>query len=313
MDKTTRGLIKELGRKTVVSCGLFLVLFGVLYLIEWLVPAIRGQLLQWDSAAFIVGIPASIVGVAYVLTIKNPQNYTGFYGGILMALLLSCQFYLQGNYDLVCLQMLVFVPFMIKSIIEWKGKQTRLKTGLAKEEKAHGTERGDKQTGLKTGLAKEGQAHSIEQAKPQAKMAEGEQAHGTEADKQTTTESDAPFVPQYLHGRALVWTLIVALLIVVVDYLLATLFIQHDAWNEHILLKLCSGMMIASSTLANFWLIYQKIDAWIWWVVYSASGIALYILINNMFSLLLFCVFLVVNGSAMIAWMRMGKAADNKK
>lgn len=274
MDKTTRGLVKELGRKTVVSCGLFLVLFGVLYLIEWLVPAIRGQLLQWDSAAFIVGIPASIVGVAYVLTIKNPQNYTGFYGGILMALLLSCQFYLQGNYDLVCLQLLVFVPFMIKSIIEWKGKQTRLETGLAKEGQAHSIERGGKQTKVK---------------------------------------SDTPFVPQYLHGRALVWTLIVALLIVVVDYLLATLFIQHDAWNEHVLLKLCSGVMIASSTLANFWLIYQKIDAWIWWVVYSASGIALYILINNMFSLLLFCVFLVVNGSAMIAWMRMGKAADNKK
>lgn len=273
MDKTTKGLVNELGRKTVVSCGLFLVLFGVLYLIEWLVPAMRGQLLQWDSAAFIVGIPASIVGVAYVLTIKNPQNYTGFYGGILMALLLSCQFYLQGNYDLVGLQLLVFVPFMIKSIIEWKGKQT----------------------GLETGLAKEGKAHSIE------------------ADKRTTTESNTTFVPQYLHGRALVWTLIVALLIVVVDYLLATLFIQHDAWNEHILLKLCSGVMIASSTLANFWLIYQKIDAWIWWVVYSASGMVLYILINNMFSLLLFCVFLVVNGSAMIAWMRMGMAADNKK
>lgn len=292
MDKTTKGLVNELGRKTVVSCGLFLVLFGVLYLIEWLVPAMRGQLLQWDSAAFIVGIPASIVGVAYVLTIKNPQNYTGFYGGILMALLLSCQFYLQGNYDLVGLQLLVFVPFMIKSIIEWKGKQT----------------------GLETGLAKEGKAHSIEADKrTTTEVAKGEQAHSTEADKQTTTESNTTFVPQYLHGRALVWTLIVALLIVVVDYLLATLFIQHDAWNEHILLKLCSGVMIASSTLANFWLIYQKIDAWIWWVVYSASGMVLYILINNMFSLLLFCVFLVVNGSAMIAWMRMGMAADNKK
>lgn len=292
MDKTTKGLVNELGRKTVVSCGLFGVLFGVLYLIEWLVPGMRGELLQWDSAAFIVGIPASVVGVAYVLTIKNPQNYTGFYGGILMALLLSCQFYLQGNYDLVCLQLLVFVPFMIKSIIEWKGKQTGLKTGFAKEE----------------------QAHSTEQAKHQAEVAKGGKTHSTErADKQTPTESNTTFVPQYLHGRALVWTLIVALLIVVADYLLATLFIQHDAWNEHILLKLCSGVMIASSTLANFWLIYQKIDAWIWWVVYSASGMVLYILINNMFSLLLFCVFLVVNGSAMIAWMRMGRAADNKK
>lgn len=292
MDKKTKGLIGELGRKTVVSCGLFLVLFGVLYLIEWLVPAMRGELLQWDSAAFIVGIPASIVGVAYVLTIKNPENYTGFYGGILMALLLSCQFYLQGNYDLVCLQLLVFVPFMIKSIIEWKRKQTGLKTGLAKEE----------------------QTHSIERTKPQSEVAEGEQAHSIErADKQAEPQNPTTFVPQYLHGRALVWTVIVAMLIMVADYLLATQFIQHDGWNEHILLKLCSGAMIASSTLANYWLIYQKIDAWIWWVVYSASGMVLYILINNMFSLLLFSVFLVVNGSAMIAWMRMGKATNNKK
>lgn len=310
MDKKTRGLIGELGRKTMVSCGLFLVLFGVLYLIEWLVPGMRGELLQWDSAAFIVGIPASVVGVAYVLTIKNPQNYTGFYGGILMALLLSCQFYLQGNYDLVCLQLLVFVPFMIKSIIEWKGKQIGLETGLAKKEKAHSTERGGKQTGLETGLAKEEQTHSIEKAKPQSEEGEGEQAHSTEADKQKEVKSETTFVPQYLHGKALIWTLIVALLIVVADYLLSTLFIQHDAWNEHILLKLCSGVMIASSTLANFWLIYQKIDAWIWWVVYSASGMVLYILINNMFSLLLFCVFLLVNGSAMIAWMRMGKSSQ---
>ena len=310
MDKTTKGLVNELGRKTVVSCGLFGVLFGVLYLIEWLVPGTRGELLQWDSVAFIVGIPASVVGVAYVLTIKNPQNYTGFYGGILMALLLSCQFYLQGNYDLVCLQLLVFVPFMIKSIIEWKGKQTKVKTGFAKDEQANRTEQAKSQTEV----AKGGQTHSTEQAKHQAKVAKDEQAHNTErADIQKATESNTTFVPQYLHGRALVWTLIVALLIVVADYLLATLFIQHDAWNEHILLKLCSGVMIASSTLANFWLIYQKIDAWIWWVVYSASGMVLYILINNMFSLLLFCVFLMVNGSAMIAWMRMGRAADNKK
>ena len=96
-------LFLELLHKTLFSCGLFLLLFAVLYLIEWLVPSLQGQLLQWDNAAFVVGIPASVVGVAYVLTIKNPQNYTGFYGGILMALLLSCQFFLQGNFDLVFL------------------------------------------------------------------------------------------------------------------------------------------------------------------------------------------------------------------
>lgn len=244
-------LFRELFCKTLFSCALFLLLFAVLYLIEWFLPSLKGQLLQWDNAAFVVGIPASVVGVAYVLTIKNPQNYTGFYGGILMALLLSCQFFLQGNFDLVFLQLCVFIPFMAKSIVEWK------------------------------------RALRAQDSQP---------------------VDNKPFVPQYLHGRALLWTLVVALLIVVADYVLATLFIQHDAWDANVLLKLCSGMMIASSTLANFWLIYQKIDAWIWWVVYSASGMVLYVLISNMFSLLLFTIFLIVNGSAMIAWMRMHRA-----
>lgn len=244
-------LFRELFRKTLFSCALFLLLFAVLYLIEWFLPSLKGQLLQWDSAAFVVGIPASVVGVAYVLTIKNPQNYTGFYGGILMALLLSCQFFLQGNFDLVFLQLCVFIPFMAKSIVEWK------------------------------------RALRAQDSQP---------------------VDNNPFVPQYLHGRALLWTLVAAIGIVVLDYVLATQFIQHDAWDTNVLLKLCSGMMIASSTLANFWLIYQKIDAWIWWVVYSASGMVLYVLISNMFSLLLFTVFLIVNGSAMIAWMRMHRA-----
>lgn len=250
-----RTLFLELLRKTLFSCGLFLLLFIVLYLVEWLVPSLKGQLLQWDSAAFVVGIPASVIGVAYVLTIKNPQNYTGFYGGILMALLLSCQFFLQGNYDLVFLQLCVFVPFMAKSIVEWR------RNIMCNEECV-----------------------------------------------MRNKNENKPFVPQYLHGRALVWTIIAAIVIVALDYILATLFIQHDAWDTNVLLKLCSGMMIASSTLANFWLIYQKIDAWIWWVVYSASGMVLYVLISNMFSLLLFTVFLIVNGSAMIVWMRMHRA-----
>lgn len=131
--------------------------------------------------------------------------------------------------------------------------------------------------------------------------------HDVQCAMQSVKEEN-PFVPQYLHGRALLWTLVAAIGIVVLDYVLATLFIQHDAWDANVLLKLCSGMMIASSTLANFWLIYQKIDAWIWWVVYSASGMVLYVLISNMFSLLLFTIFLIVNGSAMIAWMRMHRA-----
>jgi hypothetical protein len=66
--------------------------------------------------------------------------------------------------------------------------------------------------------------------------------------------------------------------------------------------------MIASSTLANFILIYQKIDAWIWWVVYALAGMIFYALIGNAFSFVLFTVFLLVNGAAGIAWIKAFKA-----
>ena len=69
--------------------------------------------------------------------------------------------------------------------------------------------------------------------------------------------------------------------------------------------------MIASSTLANFILIYQKIDAWLWWAVYALAGIVLYILIGNIFSMVLFLVFLLVNGSAGIAWIKLRKLSQN--
>jgi nicotinamide riboside transporter PnuC len=209
------------------------------------VPSLRGILLQWHDLAFIVGIPASVMGTAYVLTIRDPQNYTGFYGGILMALLLSVQFYLQGNLDLVVLQLVVFVPFLLSSLLRWR------KLAL----------------------------------QPQS--------------------SNQPFVPEWLP-RHLRWLSLFILLIVVVgDYVLATLVIQQDAWTDNILIKLMGGLMIASSTLANFILIYQKIDAWVWWVLYALSGIVLYILIGNIFSIFLFLVFLIINAGAGIAWIKL--------
>ena len=66
-------------------------------------------------------------------------------------------------------------------------------------------------------------------------------------------------------------------------------------------------MMIASSVLANFWLIYKKLDAWLWWVVYSIAGMILYALIGNAFSFLLFTVFLIVNTGAGVAWIKISR------
>jgi hypothetical protein len=91
----------------------------------------------------------------------------------------------------------------------------------------------------------------------------------------------------------------------VTDYALTTKVIQHNGWFENSMVKLMGGIMIASSILANFILIYQKIDAWIWWVIYAISGMIFYALIGNSFSFVLFTVFLLVNGGTGIAWIKL--------
>lgn len=233
-----------------LSAGIYAALFVVLLVVERLCEPLRGVLLQWDSAAFVVGIPASVVGTAYVLTIRNPQNYTGFIGGIVMAVLLGTQFALQGNYDLTFLQIGIFIPFMLLSLITWRKKLVAT---------------------------------------------------------ETTQTTAAPFRPEYLHGWRQGLTLTLALLIIVADYAFTTLVLNHDAWADQCLLKLAGAVMIASSVMANFWLIYQKMDAWIWWVVYSLAGILFYVLLGNIYCIVLFLFYLVINASAFLAWQRLRK------
>ena len=233
-----------------LSVGIYAALFVVLLVVERLCEPLRGVLLQWDSAAFIVGIPASVVGTAYVLTIRNPQNYTGFLGGIAMAVLLGTQFALQGNYDLTFLQIGIFIPFMLLSLITWRKK--------------------------------------LEATQP-------------------TETAAKPFSPEYLHGWRQGLTLTLALLIIVADYAFTTRVLNHDAWADQWLLKLAGAVMIASSVMANFWLIYQKMDAWIWWILYSLAGILFYVLLGNIYCIVLFLFYLVINASAFVAWQRLRK------
>ena len=233
-----------------LSVGIYAALFVVLLVVERLCEPLRGVLLQWDSAAFIVGIPASVVGTAYVLTIRNPQNYTGFLGGIAMAVLLGTQFALQGNYDLTFLQIGIFIPFMLLSLITWRKK-------------------------LNT--------------------------------TPSTETAEKPFRPEYLHGWRQGLTLTLALLIIVADYAFTTRVLNHDAWADQWLLKLAGAVMIASSVMANFWLIYQKMDAWIWWILYSLAGILFYVLLGNIYCIVLFLFYLVINASAFVAWQRLRK------
>lgn len=231
-------LWREALRNLFLSALLFVALIGLCFLIEYFSHL---PLLRWDDWAFIVGIPASIVGVGYVLTIRNPANYTGFYIGILMSLLLALQFFLQQNYDLTVLYVAIFVPFQIKSILTWK------------HPKQH---------------------------------------------------SDEPFQPEFLSLKKMLWSLVIFVLITALDYVFASLVMAKDGLGANVLIKIMSGLLISSSVLANFWLIYKKNDAWIYWVVYSVAGIVFYILINNIFSVVLFLFFLIINGMAGISWIR---------
>lgn len=238
-------LWKAMGLNTLISVALFAVLFGILWLMEFLIDDIT--LLKWDDPAWIVGIPASVIGVAYILTIRDPQNYTGFYAGIIMSALLGVQFTIQHNYDSTFLYFFVFIPFQMMSIYKWsRGKN----------------------------------------------------------------EGGASFEPKFLDTPRFWLSVFIMLSITIGDYLLQTYAFQQNALSENIASKLCCGLMISSSFLANYWLIYRKNDAWIYWFVYSVSGIVFFILINNIFSIVLFTFFLVINSMAGVAWIR-GTSKEN--
>ena len=234
----------EMGKQTLISVIIFTVLFLVLAFLECVAPHLKNELLKWHDPSFIVGIPASVIGVAYVLTIKNPQNYMGFYLGIIMSLLLAWQFYLQGQYDLVVLYILVFIPFLLSSLFSWR------KATLSTDKKA------------------------------------------------------AAFSPAFLNTKGMLITQLIGILIIFGDFALVS-YLQGAAPSmEVVWIRLMAALLISSSFFANFYLIYKKNDAWICWVIYSIAGMVLNAIVGNLFSFMLFTVFLLVNGSATIAWIR---------
>lgn len=235
-------LWRALGRNTIISIILFGALLGVLWLAEMLFPSV--SLLKWHDAAWVVGIPASVIGVAYILTVRDPQNYTGFYPGIVMSVLLGVQFLLQEQYDSTFLFFFVFIPFQMMSIYKWsRGKD----------------------------------------------------------------DGGASFEPKFLDTPRLLLSVAMLVFITAGDYVLATYAFQHNGLTDNIAVKLLNGLLISSSFLANYWLIYRKTDSWIYWFIYSVSGIGLFIILGNIFSIVLFCFFLVINSMAGLAWIKATK------
>lgn len=241
---TNTPLWRTLGRNTLISILLFGALLCLLWIAEIIFPSVT--LLKWHDPAWLVGIPASIIGVAYIMTIKDPKNYTGFYAGIIMSALLGIQFLLQNQYDSTFLYFCVFIPFQIKSILHW--------------------------------------------SKPQ--------------------ENDDSFSPEFLPTKMVILTRLVYFIIIALDYLLVTFVFQHNGLMDNAVIKLLNAILIASSIMANFWLIYRKNDAWVYWILYSVAGIGLFILLGNIFSIVLFVFFLVINSMAGIAWFKGTKPED---
>ena len=232
-------LWRALGRNLLISIGIY----GALMLLLWGAQVLFDyELLHFNNPAWCVGIPASIIGVAYILTIRDPQNFTGFFAGIVMSVLLGVQFLLQGQLDSTFLYFFVFVPFQMMSIYKWSRNK------------------GD---------------------------------------------GGASFETKFLDTPRFWLTIALFLFITSGDYVMASLAFLKDGLTENIAVKLLNGLMISSSFLANYWLIYRKNDAWIYWIIYSVAGIGLFILLHNVFSIVLFIFFLVINGSAGVAWIKM--------
>ena len=238
-------LWRALGRNFILSIGLFGALLGLLWLAEMIFPSMT--LLKWHDPAWIFGIPASVIGVAYILTIRDPHNYTGFYAGIIMSILLGIQFILQGGYDSAFLFFCVFIPFQMLSIYKWSRKRE---------------------------------------------------------------EGGASFEPKFLETPRMLMSIAMLVSITVGDYILSTFALMHDGITDNMLIKILNGLLISSSFLANYWLIYRKTDSWIYWFIYSVAGIGLFIILGNVFSIVLFTFFLVINSMAGIAWIK-GTTAEN--
>jgi hypothetical protein len=65
-------------------------------------------------------ILATISGVTYLLIIRNPKNYTGFYFGIFSSACLGVQFAILKSFDLTFLYYFIFIPFQYAAIVNWK-------------------------------------------------------------------------------------------------------------------------------------------------------------------------------------------------
>lgn len=108
-------LLKEVAKNLLLAIGIFAVVFAFLYFC--------GLVFQEDGKLINPYLPlelaAGIVGSAYVLIVRNPNNYLGFIIGILMSILLGIQFFLEGFKDQTILYYCIFIPCQVLTLVKW--------------------------------------------------------------------------------------------------------------------------------------------------------------------------------------------------
>lgn len=72
-------------------------------------------------------VVSSLLGISYILTIRNPNNYVGFYVGIVSSVLLAMHFFEIKEYPSAVLYLGVYVPCQILTIINWVRGQKAVK------------------------------------------------------------------------------------------------------------------------------------------------------------------------------------------
>lgn len=112
--------MKEVAANLLIAIAIFVGVVVLLYFLGLVVDG-SGQLLnRWLP----LELAAGVIGSAYVLTVKNPNNYFGFVLGVIMSILLAIQFYVESTpennmKDQTLLYCAIFIPCQLLTLVKW--------------------------------------------------------------------------------------------------------------------------------------------------------------------------------------------------
>lgn len=228
-------LLKEVAVNVLIATAIFVGVVVLLYFLGLVVDGEGHLLNRWLP----LELAAGIIGSAYVLTVKNPNNYFGFVLGVVMSILLATQFFVESTpennmKDQTLLYCAVFIPCQLLTLVKW-----------------------------------------ISASKG-------------------TSKSSKHAIPSFMGVKGLFIGLFIFADIIIIDML-----VLQPCFT---LANLMSACVVASSTQANFLMIRKRTDAWFYWLMFSVTGIIQMICIQNYVTFTLYIVYLLINGTACIAW-----------